>query len=425
MCCAANVERIAEESDMKFSQSLPHKSTPLSVFAVALVALGAISLSTSAVRADGDNSAGPSLVGSSGAGMNAPLGPGDTLRIDVVGQPDLSRQYQVDADGDIEMMYVGKVHVAGLSTDQATSLITDALGKIYVSPQVTVTRASMGGDSVTVTGSVTKQGTAVVRRDAHLNEVIQQAVPTADADLTKVEITRGLPGQEHSNLTIDLAGFLSNGVGSDNPALQDGDVIFVPSQTPVSLSVSIVGAVVKPGRFDVQPGATVYDLVKLAGGLEDSADRTSIYVQPIGTMTHNSFDYDKARQAPEDATLNPVLSDGDKVVVPEVTTIPVFSITGAVVKPGQYPINTRLSLTDAEGLAGGLLDRAKVDQIVVTRDMPQGAKVIKLNTTDPQVPADFMLQPGDNVYIPQGHPGYHIDPLSGILAAVGVYGVVH
>ena len=47
------------------------------------------------------------------------LGPGDRLQISVYGAPDLTTEARVNAAGDITMPLVGRVHVAGLSTDEA------------------------------------------------------------------------------------------------------------------------------------------------------------------------------------------------------------------------------------------------------------------------------------------------------------------
>ena len=86
--------------------------------------------------------------------MVSPIGTGDMIHIDVVGEPDLSRDYQVDGNGDITMLYVGKSHLGGLTPDEATQKVTAALATIYVSPQVTLTRSSVGGSNVTITGDV-------------------------------------------------------------------------------------------------------------------------------------------------------------------------------------------------------------------------------------------------------------------------------
>ena len=151
-------------------------------------------------KADTDSSS--TLSASTGTPANttlvAPIGPGDMIHIDVVGEPDLSRDYQVDGNGDITMLYVGKLHVGGLTPDQATTSVTNALGQIYVSPQVTLARSSIGGDTITITGEVMRQGTQAVRRDAHLNDVVQMATPQSDADLSKIQVQRGLPGEECS-----------------------------------------------------------------------------------------------------------------------------------------------------------------------------------------------------------------------------------
>jgi protein involved in polysaccharide export with SLBB domain len=349
----------------------------------------------------------------------APIGAGDELHVSVVGQPDLSTDYQVDGNGDITLLYVGKIHVSGMTPDEAATAVKHKLGTIYVDPEVTLTRAAMGGDTITVTGSVMHQGTETTRRDSTLNDIIQMATPQTDADLTKVQITRGLPGQQHNTSTFDVASFLNTGDQKNNPQLADGDVIFVPSKTAVNFSVSCMGAIVKPGRFYVAPGTTVADLITQAGGLNDDADKSNIYVQPIGTTDHRTFDYTKATQSPADPTLNPQLSDGDEVVISELQVKPIISITGGVMKPGTYPIDGRVSLTDAEGYAGGISDRAQVNKTQITRLDGKGAStVIYLDAHDPQIAANFILEPGDNVYIPPGRPSHNLDPL-GIFSALG------
>ena len=52
------------------------------------------------------------------------IGPYDTLHMEMDGQPDLSHDYVVDSNGDLQMQYVGKIPVGGLTVDQAQAVIT-------------------------------------------------------------------------------------------------------------------------------------------------------------------------------------------------------------------------------------------------------------------------------------------------------------
>ncbi len=353
---------------------------------------------------------------------NLPIGANDLLDVVVSGQADLSHQYTVDSNGDIAVPYIKKAHVEGLSLDQAGALLQGKLAEFYVNPQVTVTRVSIGGISVNVTGAVQRQGAVVARRDAHVNDIIQLAGPSSDADLSKIQLTRGLPGETHTLLTVDLAAFLDTGRTSGNPAVIDSDTIFVPHKAQTTISVSIVGDVSRPGRYDVQPGSTAFDLVTTAGGLSPDADRPNLYIQPLGTLSRVAFDYNKASGTPQDSTLNPILKDGDKIVVPEESADSnIFTVTGGVLKAGQYPWHGQISLLDAIGQAGGFQPRAKTKQTTVTRETPKGASVIKIDSGNPAVAGAFTVEPGDNIYIPEGSPAA---PPPNPLEIVGILGTI-
>jgi protein involved in polysaccharide export with SLBB domain len=340
-----------------------------------------------------------------------PIGPSDPLNVSVIGEPDLTNTYIVDADGNINLPFVGKVAVGGLTPDDAATLIQKKLSQIYTSPQVTVTRTAIGGITVTVIGEVAHQGNQAVRRDAHLNDVVQIAAPTANADLKHVNITHGLPGQRHTTDTYDLGSFLSAGSVDQNPMLVDGDTIFVTKNTQSMLSVSVTGEVIHPGRYGVGPNETAFDLIALAGGLTPTADPTATYLQPMGSTTQSPFNYNSAAQNPGNFQLNPLLHDGDEVVVPMATTLPTYSITGAVLKPGQYPVNGNVSLLNAISLAGGTEARAKVKNTTITRITKNGPVVLTVNAGDTKLAASTLVMAGDTIQIPHGNPASAINPL--------------
>jgi polysaccharide export outer membrane protein len=354
----------------------------------------------------------------------APIGPGDPLNVTVIGEPDLSNTYVVDADGNIQMPYVSKIHVGGLSPDDAQTLIQTKLSAIYTSPQVQLTRNGLGGISVTVVGAVSREGTQALRRDAHLNDVIQLASPTSDADLKHVNITHGLPGERHSTDTVDLSTFLNAGDVNGNPTLRDGDSVFVPKSTLTTHSVSITGEVAHPGRYDIAENATVFDLITLAGGLTASADPTATYIQPEDSTTAIPFNYTTAAQNPSSIELNPILKDGDQIVVPLVLSSPTYAITGAVLRPGEYPLKGQISLLEAISAAGGLENYARASKTKITRMTGKGPAVIMVDASDTSVSAITYLQAGDDIQIAHGNPKASFNPFEFIGTALGIYTVV-
>lgn len=350
---------------------------------------------------------------------------GSTVHITVAGEPDLSANYTIDQAGDISMLYVNQVHIGGLTTDEAAKKLAskDYLGKYYRNPQVVVTLISSGGIVVEVTGAVATQGArGPIRADSHLNDVLQQSGPALDADLTKVQITHGLPGGTHTTDTVDYLSFLNSQNTAGNPLLHDGDMIFVPRKENVQILVSVRGEVAKPGRLSLAPSATAYDAIQAAGGLLTDADRKGIVIQHANTTDQIPIKFEEASHAQNDPKINPVLLDGDSIIVKAAETSNVYTITGAVRQPGEYPLTTpNFTLADALGKAGGLGDRPKLKDMTIIRTSASGhATTLKLDATDPQVQGNTLVMPGDNINIPQGTPGTHYDPLTviGVLVSI-------
>jgi polysaccharide biosynthesis/export protein len=86
---------------------------------------------------------------------------------------------------------------------------------------------------------------------------------------------------------------------------------------PRSFKVSVMGEVPKPGRYELRSRTTILDMIALAGGLNQFASRTKIFVlRPDGTVQKRlPFNYNKAVSAGGEQE-NFYLQAGDIVVVP-------------------------------------------------------------------------------------------------------------
>lgn len=67
------------------------------------------------------------------------LGPTDRVRLKVYGEPDITGEYEIDANGNVSIPLAGQVKAAGLTTKQLERSITSALAKgIVRDPRVNV-----------------------------------------------------------------------------------------------------------------------------------------------------------------------------------------------------------------------------------------------------------------------------------------------
>ena len=163
--------------------------------------------------------------------------------------------------------------------------------------------------------------------------------------------------------------------------------------------VSVLGEVKVPGAYAIVTPRSVLDVLTLAGGLSDTADRR-IVIERRGT--HEQVAY-FVSNAPDVALKSAVLVDpGDSILVPKAGIVYVL---GDVARPGGYTMtNNDAGLTVLELIArAGGTNRSAV---------PSRAKLIHKNGshyTESPLPlsamqkgkrADLRLQPDDIVWVP-------------------------
>ena len=176
--------------------------------------------------------------------------------------------------------------------------------------------------------------------------------------------------------------------------------------------IAVRGSVNKPGRLSLPPNATAWAALQAAGGLLLNADTGQIVIKHLGETKAGPFDYALAKQHPNDPKADPILLDGDTLIVPALAPASAFTVSGpGIHNPAEYALLTpTVSLATALGKAGGLEDRAELDKVRITRTAPGGhVTVIVLNAVSPAVQAAFQVQPGDDIVIGQAKRKSKVD----------------
>ena len=154
------------------------------------------------------------------------IGPLDTLQIDVFNVPDLSREVQVDAGGQIAMPLIGTISARGLTAQELAQTIEGALRGRYVrSPDVTVNIKSSVSQVVTMDGQVTEPGLYPVTNQTTLLRAIASAKGLSEfAKQDDVVILRTVNGRKMAGLyNIDA---IKRGAYAD-PAIYANDIVVV------------------------------------------------------------------------------------------------------------------------------------------------------------------------------------------------------
>jgi polysaccharide biosynthesis/export protein len=201
------------------------------------------------------------------------LGPGDSVSIQVYGQPDLAANAYVGDDGSLPVGLVGKVPVAGLSPSEAAQRIEAALrdGNYLVHPQVNLTVTQSRSQRVTVLGEVTRPGRFTIDSTTTVFDLLALAGGTTQNSSDTVYLMRKDSGGTVTRTPIALKGLAG---GQAPPALKTGDSVFVPRAE----QFSIMGEVKAPNTYRLEPGMTVMEAMARAGGITDKGSTRRVKI---------------------------------------------------------------------------------------------------------------------------------------------------
>jgi polysaccharide export outer membrane protein len=173
-----------------------------------------------------------------------------------------------------------------------------------------------------------------------------------------------------------------------------------------SKRVALIGAVNKPGMYELVGRMTLLQLISQAAGLTEQAS-SELFVLREGkddSQTRIVIDLNELINE-GDQTLNIPLQAGDIINIPAERFINVY-VFGAVRTPGviQVKMSQKINILQAIAQAGGLIEGASKSGVTVTRkDKKTGKETkIKVNVNDVlkgKRPAIDLVE-GDVVYVP-------------------------
>lgn len=164
-------------------------------------------------------------------------------------------------------------------------------------------------------------------------------------------------------------------------------------------NVTVFGQVARPGSYPINTPRSILDVIAIAGGTTDLANRTVTVQRHTGGEVHY-FISNNADTAVQDSVL---VYPGDRIIVPRAS---ISYVLGDVQRPGGFPSisnDSKLTVLQAVAQAGGTLSSAVPnDSKLIRRKEDGGYTVIKLKISDMQKGKrpDMLLEANDVVYIP-------------------------
>ncbi|GHB97660.1 hypothetical protein GCM10007047_11890 [Cerasicoccus arenae] len=162
-------------------------------------------------------------------GSNYTLQPLDVIQVTVFKEPDLEQQVRVSQDGSINLPLIGKVHVAGMTVNDANVLITDLYNRDYlVNPQISMILISYTESRAYVHGQVNRPGPVIIppEETMTLSQVISAAGSTTRLASDRIQLTRTDKNGKKTVMYFDFSDIMEDPEANDI-IVRDGDTIFI------------------------------------------------------------------------------------------------------------------------------------------------------------------------------------------------------
>lgn len=196
------------------------------------------------------------------AGTADTLGAGDSIRVTVFQNPDLTTEGRLSDKGTLMMPLIGEMRLQGLSVTQAAARISESLkkGNYILKPQVTVALTQVRSRQVAVLGQVVRPGKyALEDANPKLTDVLALAGGIGPTGSDQITITQA----KGNKRTVDLAQLMRSGDLKSNYEVQNGDTIYV-DRAP---TFYIHGEVQRAGNYRLEPNMTVMQALSMGGGI--------------------------------------------------------------------------------------------------------------------------------------------------------------
>ena len=291
------------------------------------------------------------------------LGAGDKIQINYYGNDEKVLVAYISRSGRITLPLLGPVTLAGLTFEEAESLIRKKVSTELLGTDVIISLSELRSISVYLLGEAYMPGSYTISSLSTLTNLLFVSGGVSEkGSVRNIEVKRS----GKTVHTFDLYDLILKGDTSTDFRLQDGDAIFIPL---IKRTAKAEGSFRRPFLFELSDSDTVKDLIFYAGGLKTSiSDKTYLSINKVNTETASRTITLINPESNDD--LEKALFDGDIVNAREVAGFKSGSIElkGELAFPGVYSFTQGETLLDLMKRAGGLTEFAYTSGAVFARE---------------------------------------------------------
>ena len=203
------------------------------------------------------------------------LGPADSISINLTDTDDLDNTYLIDQDGMVDLPFIGKVKLNGLTLNEAQNILIDVIKDFYKNPDLQINIEDFNSSKVYIVGAVRNQKT--INLDQKPIKLIEAAIeanfnPSA-AD--KLYGTKGFLRRDNEVYKINLKNAFTGLDEKENFYLKKNDVIFIDRNSD---AIHVFGEVSKPGVYFPNLEYSLTELISTSGLNQLTANAKKVFV---------------------------------------------------------------------------------------------------------------------------------------------------
>jgi len=310
------------------------------------------------------------------------LGQSDTVVLNLWGKVEANYEITVNRDGYLVIPMIGKVHVLGLTLNEARNEVRKAIEARYSNVDFDLDITDVRNIRVEILGYAQNPGIYAVRPYSYIIEALAQAGgPNALGSLSNIQLIRR--GEEVANFSV--YDYIIAGKHDEQLFLQQDDLIYVP---PVVSVYALRGDVRHPGIYDQNGDSRLSRAVEMAGGLLPTTLKRKISIVRIDKETQQTKVVKEILLADSDAIgadEDVQLMNFDTVIIgTDLDFTPYMkrlfrqvSVSGEVDIPGRYRLKQGEMLSGLLKRVGVITETAFLKGAVFTRpDLAEREKEI-------------------------------------------------
>jgi protein involved in polysaccharide export with SLBB domain len=326
------------------------------------------------------------------------VSPGDILRIEVPGQKEMSYDYDVDPDGNIYMMMIGKIDARGLSETGLSDKLTREAKQFIAKGDKVAVKILDRRRYIYIRGGVRYPGWYRVPSRITVDELLTMSGGALSKEVRDGITLQRKVGGEDKKFSV-----------KGDSTLRPNDIISVPMPRIYRkevdkgdlMFISIPQRQAPGRRPDTTDSA---DLTQSLAQNRIEIDRNGyLYLPNYGHVFVNNLTTEEIKKEIE-SRLPKYIAILQQVEVSIIEKRHYVQVLGHVTNPGWYNVPETANVQEVISTAGGAVDGATLSDVVIQRNMDGSAAKVKVNLYQFTITGDNRLltpiHENDVIFVP-------------------------